>query len=113
MSDIRDLLHVVHEMHRRADAAGKEMAGKSSEGVVSVTYPSWWDVSAGADPTLPESVSVYSYLFGPSRDHVFRRGSRETHQHPWEWVCVDPIKTAIRVITTEWAPEYFRNEVTA
>lgn len=111
MTDIKELLAVVHEMYRRADAAGEDMAGKSCEGMVSVTYPTWWDVQDGADPTTPMAIHVYSYLFGPSRQHYFGLADNERTVNYYTWESPDPVATAIRVITTEWAPQYFADVV--
>ena len=41
---------------------------KSSEGAVSVNYPTYFDMRDGkTEPTI----SVYSYVLGPNRNHYF------------------------------------------
>lgn len=46
---------------------------KSSEGVISISFPPWVDYYDTAEWLLQEpSCGVYSYLFGPHRNHYFK-----------------------------------------
>lgn len=73
MSDHDKLL----EIHRLLDEAYRNYFEKSdgycksSEGHVEVSYGNYWDRMDEAEPLKIGRVSVYSYVFGPHRQHDF------------------------------------------
>lgn len=66
---IRDTLAVMYEDY----AAGPDVYWKSSEGHISLFFKPfyWWEEPYSDDPATRPGIEIYSYVFGPSRNHVF------------------------------------------
>ena len=102
---LAELVYVVQQMYQRASDAGRDLSGKSEDSRVSVSFPLWWDDETPLSAV--ESVMIYSYVFGPSRTHYFNHYHTAQHPNDYTWNDPDPVACAIRVVTTEWAPELF------
>lgn len=82
---IREHLANLHE--KWTNDKNKDGHCKSSEGYVSITanYPNWFEAESEKEKYLSSkptySISVYSYLFGPSRMHDF-----SSFEEAWEEV---------------------------
>lgn len=61
-------LHTHWEQDKEADGHHK-----SSEGLIEITYsyPNWFEADSYLTDEPKMTISVYSYLFGPSRMHDF------------------------------------------
>lgn len=67
-----DKLHEIHRLLEEANSHSLEQDGycKSSEGHIEVGLGNHWDRLDPAD-RKPPTVSIYSYLLGPHRQHHF------------------------------------------
>lgn len=67
LAEIRRLLDEAYD-HYFANSDGH---CKSSEGFISLNYPNYFDRKHG-DAFGVKSVEIYSYVFGPNRNHFFK-----------------------------------------
>ena len=68
---LRELLHDLHKAWETD--TNRDGHHKSQEGLVEVTYiyPNWFEAEDYLTDEPQVMISVYSYLFGPSRMHDF------------------------------------------
>lgn len=104
MSDLAAVRRALVEAYTRLQEIDGCVEGKSGEMLVTVEYPTWWDVQDGADPMEPTALMVYSYTLGPSRSHYFYRAEKESHPNYYTWYGPNPFAIAERVIREEWWP---------
>lgn len=75
---------------------------KASDGLVEYRF----DTRNGTCD-VPILVSVHSYVFGPSRQHLFELGDKEMELSYRYWVTTDPITKAYNSFE-QWVQEYFQ-----
>jgi hypothetical protein len=78
--------------------------GKFSEGLMEVTYPTYWDCEREEDFSQPIQIDLYSYALGPSRmHHIIKKGADHKPNY-YTWETRNVIETALKVIA-EWDKE--------
>ena len=103
INDVRKALwHLYHD--------NQDWEGKSAEGACELIYPAYWDCDNEEAFCEPTGLMVYSYAFGPSRQHYFFYGRKEKHPNYYTWESPNFYQTAVDVIKG-WGDN--RNEIVA
>lgn len=99
MSDVRKALWKAYQKENESDGG---LEGKSAEGSCELIYPTYWDCENQDDFLEPIGLMVYSYALGPSRQHYFYKGNKESHKNYYTWVSKDFLAKAVEVIN-DWS----------
>jgi hypothetical protein len=95
MSDINSVRKALSDLYEFYYANGGDRSGKSSEGVITVSYPGHNDECPA---NTPYSISIYSYELGPSRNHLVVYDEREDTRDSTNWKGPDVFVLAERMI---------------
>lgn len=69
VADVAEMQRLLTEAYTHYFATSSDGHCKSSEGAITLHFPTYFDLKDGQ--TAP-ACSVYSYVFGPSRNHHFQ-----------------------------------------
>lgn len=94
------------DAYREAQEKGVLEGTKSGEAYIELQYKSFWECETEEDINEPYCLMVYSYFFGPSRQHYFFKAQDYKERNYCNWEGPNIFQLAIDKIT-EWKNEFY------
>ena len=102
MSDINEVRKALWLAYKKLEATEEGIEGKSVDGCCELLYPNIWDCKSIEQFSTPSCIMVYSYALGPSRQHYFYQGNKESNPNYYTWISKNMYKKAVEIIN-QWA----------